>query len=403
MAGKILAVAMNAVTPAPLAWALVPAALIGQEVIRIPSTPSCPKCRIELEHVVTLGGSPEDSVDVGWLLRGNSRGDYFARVLGAPYEVAVFSATGKLLKVFGRRGEGPGDYRYIEFLEMGRGDTLHVFDFPLRRQTLLAPGSWSVGRIAPLPILPFIETVGEVLWPHPYVLLPDGRYVVNAQKGDSALHLVGVDGELVRSFGVGYREEDLPPPPSKRHLSVLGPGQAANVRRVDVVHRQLASAGEGRIWAAYRNRYEIELWDTAGRRLRRLARETDWFEPWRSDEVDAGRRRHIFRERERPGPDAPPPPYPPTFLGLEQDDRGRIWTVISVAPNPAGTGPPRGEHARDAIVEVLEPRAGRLLASVRVERKVEWIVGPGLVGVRETSGPYGLPTVKVFRMVLVEG
>ena len=55
MTGRSLAVAMSAIMPVPLAWVVVPAALMGQELVRIPSTPTCPKCRIELEHVVTLG------------------------------------------------------------------------------------------------------------------------------------------------------------------------------------------------------------------------------------------------------------------------------------------------------------------------------------------------------------
>ena len=395
-----IAAAMSAVMPALLACAVLPAALLGQEVIRISSTPTCPKCRIELEHVVTFGGSPEDSVDVGRFLRRNSRGEYLTRNPWAPHEVAVFSATGKLLKLFGRTGEGPGDYGRVDFLEIGRGDTLHVFDLRLRRRTLLAPGSRSVGRIAPLPVLPYLEEESLILGPQAYVLLPDGRYIVNAERGDSALHLVGVDGELVRSFGVGYREEELPPPPSKRHLSVLQRGEAAALRRVDVIYRQLAAGGEGRIWAAYRNRYEIELWDTAGVRLRRLVRETEWFKPWRSDDWRARARRHIPREREGSGTDAPPPsPYPPMFLGLQQDDEGRIWTLL-IGGNPLGA--PQGNDTTGPIVEVLDPRAGRLVVSVRVGQGVEEFVGTRLVAARETRASDGARIVKVFRMVLVE-
>ena len=204
--------------------------------------------------------------------------------------------------------------------------------------------------------MPQIEMVGG---PRAHVLLPDGRYVVNGERGDSALHPVGVDGELVRSFGVGYGEEELPPPPSKRHLSVLEPGSAADLRRVDVIDRKLAAAGEGRIWAAHRNRYEIELWDTAGHRLRRLARGTEWFQPWRSDDWAARETRHILRGRERPGQDATPRPYPPMLWGLQQDEEGRIWTLVwgGNAPGaPQGsdtTGPTMRNNGR-----VLDPSRG---------------------------------------------
>ena len=383
-----------------VAGALVPVALVGQEVVRIPPAPACPECRIELEHVMTFG-SVDDSVTVGAILRRDARGEYFTRSRWAPHQVVVFGATGELSKIRGRRGEGPGDYQFVDFLATGRGDTLHVFDTVLRRETLLAPGSLTVGRIVPLPLIPVVDE-SQVLGPQAYVLFPDGRYVVNAEKGDSALHLVGVDGALVRSFGVGYREEDLPPPPSNRVLSVLEPGEAATLRRKDVIHRQLAAAGEGRIWAAYPNRYEIELWDTAGHRLRRLAREPEWFAPWRWDETAARRRRH--NERGRGAPGATPLPRPPFFVGLEQDERGRIWTFFLVEGESSGTGPPREKGAGDTRIEVLDPRdGGRLIASARFPWELEGVVAPGLVAVREIRMADGLEIVKVFRVVLVEG
>ena len=384
----------NGVLIALAAVALVARTLPGQEVVRISSTPACPTCRIELKHVVTLGGSPGDSVDVGWPVRRNSRGEYVTTSRWTPWQVAVFSASGKLSALRGRRGDGPGDYRGIDCLEIGPGDTVHVVDIFLRRRTLLAPGTLQMARMAPLPILPQVGAVALVSNSH--LFFADGRYVVNGQRGDSALHLVSAEGELMRSFGTGYGEEDQPPPPSRRDLSVLQPHSIEADRRLDVIKRLLGDGGEGRVWAAYGNRYEVELWDTAGRRLRRLARDAEWFRPWRSDEIQARDMRHLLLERERGNLRAPGLPLPPNVFALQGDGQGRLWTLVSVPPEEPG-----GD--RITIIEVLDPVAGRLVASLRVTMSGVTFVAPGLVRVREKRASDDVEVVKIFSVELVEG
>ena len=368
-----------------MAWAGTARALQGQEVVRISSTPTCPTCRIEVRQVATIG-SPEDSVSVNRQLRRNGRGEYVGVSRWTPYAVAVFDSSGELVGLHGRAGRGPGDYARIEFVEVGPGDTVHVFDLVQRRRTLLEPVSWKPARVAPLPILPQVGTIALTWGAH--VLLPDGRYVVNAEKGDSALHLVGKDGELVRSFGAGCCREELPPPPSRGDLSVLDPYRVQELQRLDAIDRQLAAAGSGRVWAAYWNRYEVELWDTAGRRLRRVVREAEWFKAWRWDAQEAAATRR------------PSIVHPPEFRALQQDDSGRVWTIVSVAPDDEGGGR-EGAAVRHTVIEVLDPSAGRLIAAVRVEAPVMDFVGPGLVAVRET-GAYDVPIVKVLSVSLRE-
>ena len=166
---------------------------------------------------------------------------------------------------------------------------------------------------------------------------------------------------------------------------------------MDVIARQIAAAPEGRVWAAYWNRYEIELWDTAGHRLRRLARDAEWYEPYRSDEFMATNRRHLLRERERGDPRAPGLPLPPFMAALQQDDRGRLWVLVWVPP--LSGGPEGGRHT---MVEILDPGAGRLVASARLPMQVSGFVGPGLVTVGETRESDGVEVVRVFRLALIE-
>ena len=162
-----------------------------------------------------------------------------------------------------------------------------------------------------------------------------------------------------------------------------------------MIWRQLAAGGGGRVWAAYQNRYEVELWDTAGRRLRRLARDAEWFDIYRSDEFSARNRRHLLRERERGNRLAPSLQYPPRVTALEQDGRGRLWTLVSVAPE-------KPEDRRNTIVEVIDPAAGRIVASRRFPMAVAGFAAPGLVTVRERREEDDVEIVKIFRLKLVE-
>jgi hypothetical protein len=52
-------------------------------------------------------------------------------------EVRLYDAAGSFVHATGRRGDGPGEYRLINGIGPGRDDTIWVYDFGLRRFTLL--------------------------------------------------------------------------------------------------------------------------------------------------------------------------------------------------------------------------------------------------------------------------
>jgi hypothetical protein len=94
----------------------------------VDTTPACPLCEIRL---TTIGqfGSRHDTI----LLRGlpvvviDSRGRFYAAVPGASdHELIAFDSTGSVLGAIGGYGEGPGEFRVIWDLLVGRGDSLYV-------------------------------------------------------------------------------------------------------------------------------------------------------------------------------------------------------------------------------------------------------------------------------------
>ncbi|MEX2282748.1 MAG: hypothetical protein WEE89_09725 [Gemmatimonadota bacterium] len=75
------------------------------------------------------------------------------RIYSLHYEERVvrnFDAAGKVLKKFGRRGEGPGEFRNPALMDW-RGDTLWVYDSVQRRFHLFATDGRVLGTISVIP------------------------------------------------------------------------------------------------------------------------------------------------------------------------------------------------------------------------------------------------------------
>lgn len=142
----------------------------------------------------------------------------------------------------------------------------------------------------------------------------------------------------------------------------------------------------------------MELWDAGGTLQKRYTRDADWFASYdRSTNL---------------APDSPPQSR---GMGLWFDQRtGLLWTIVHVA-DPRwrdGAGPlmraegmeylPVRDPQRvyDAIVEVIDVDAGRVLARRRFDGTVDIPVGAGLfAGARET--PDGAPYLEMWRFTLV--
>lgn len=66
------------------------------------------------------------------------------------HQIRFYDTSGKFLIAVGRQGEGPGEFRIMNFLRRFRGDSLIVGDFPLRRLTIFSQNG-ALGRVVPGP------------------------------------------------------------------------------------------------------------------------------------------------------------------------------------------------------------------------------------------------------------
>lgn len=348
----------------------VPEQAQSQQRIEITSRPTCPRCTIQLVPVATLGDADgPGALGTPSVVAMDRQGYFYVSTMEASGEFVVFSSAGKYVKTVGRRGSGPGEFRFIRRI-VPYGDKVHVFDSGLNRWSTLG----SEGEVV---------TSATIPTPLGALVLNDSLTLVNAkilsrELVGVPLHLVSVKGEILRSFGAD-----------------------GTVFRLDIPlmgWRQLAKSGSDRIWAAYLTQYVIDQWDVEGNKRIELARQADWFKP------------HFRGAVESRTDDAPSP----WIAAIHEDRQGRLWTLVAVAdPNYNATLERRQmtdgiryipkdlNRYFDTVIEVIDPKAGRLIASQRLDQHItHFLDADHVAGYREM--PDGTPVISVWRVQLVQ-
>ena len=182
---------------AALCGALVPALVASpssaQDTIRVSGDElTCPACVITVDSVLTIGGLDGPGLEV---IDEVSRVavDRMGRVLVSVYrspEISVFDSTGTFLRTFGRSGEGPGEYQFINHVNAGPR-YIHVFD--MRGRTVL---DYDLGFVRADPF-PARRVYSHVLESEDVAFT--GVVPTRASAGHP-LHVLSLPGEL-ESFG----------------------------------------------------------------------------------------------------------------------------------------------------------------------------------------------------------
>ncbi len=272
-------------------------------------------------------------------------------------------------RVVGRRGDGPGEYRFIRWVRVF-DEEFFVFDLETLRLTVLDGSGFDVISTGTLPPGKLESDV---------VLLTDSTFVLNAtmytpERVGYVLHAVDREGSVLSSFDeVAFGVPDAP-----SHL------------------RWLVAARHGRgVWAVPWDEYRLDLWDPfAGTRLRSLIREVDWFPP------------HVEHS------------WNPERLGsanvrsLAQDSKGHLWVLTSVPAPDRWAGcfekatpdahPMQGEYMvregcfpYDARLEVLDPEQGRVLAATVLPQGSWQAVDSGIL-YTITEDTLGFPEIQLW-------
>ena len=251
------------------------------------AAPTCGNCSILVGDLVILGSSGGVNGTLNAIVRDSS-GRYFVSSLETRDEIEVYNAAGSRLGTIGRAGSGPGELGAV--YELAVTDTiLHVFDANhLRWFRFTLDGRFLTSSAIP----------GT---PYAVGMIDPDRAVINtsvrsAEQAGIPLFLVNSAGVQLRAFGengTAYRYDHM----------------FSGMREV--------AARNGRIWAALRTSYRLEVWDTVGVLRETILRDAAWFptiEAWQMPEAG--------------GP-------PPTALtAICSEPQGRLWVVSNVAdPN----------------------------------------------------------------------
>jgi len=296
---------------------------------------SCAACSIQLTRIISLS----DSMVAGLfafepLVARDSSGRWFVTShLQGIKQIGVFNAAGHLIAALGREGKGPGEFSLTKLLTVAPNDSLYVYDTALLRRTVFGPDLKHARDDA-------VPGMMQAVAP-----LSGGKSIINANiatpdRVGFPLHLVGENGEIIRSFGAAN--------------SIYKPGdEPLMVRRLTVDDTE-------NLWAALPNEYTITRYDSFGRVTASLTRRVAWLTPWVVP----------YRYPERPNPSL-------TAIRFDHES-GLLWAQI-LANDPTWqppAAPPKAtqeyrDRTYDTVLEVIDVRTHSVLATRRFPQFME--------------------------------
>lgn len=335
--GAVLAVACATdADPGDPAFALRDSAGV---VIAENADPDPPSWSLDQAPVVDLAGDEEGHEPFFRLRSVTALADGGMAVVNADTEIRFYDPDGGLAAVVGREGEGPGEFRFLTWLEPLPGDTLAAFDHSLRRVSFLDPGRGFVRSVRielprpEAPREPYFFTMGSTLGMlHDRTVVGSGRNYVRLEgrPGHRVARgrFVRVDtaGAVLDTLGTFRMGEFWERRQGERPgiASVPFPG----ITRIEIAgDRILVSEGPAR---------RVDVYAPDGGLLRSI-RELRPLRPVTPEDLEAWRRERA--EGDGPGPppsDAPAPDSFPAYGSISVDDRDRLW--VAEFPRPADRG-----------------------------------------------------------------
>lgn len=339
-------------------------------IIEVPT--GRPPCRIRFRDTgIRLEPTDDGSrPDPGRTVVVDSHGHFIsANAIGWPATISVWDARGRYLHSFGGEGVGPGEFSTMGMMNLlvdGR-DNLHVRDGSLR-WSVFSPEHRFLRRVP-------ADVMGGLIGTT--VVLDDGSALASDGPRLGATHYF----HLVDSAGALRRP--------------IGPLADGNSGRGS---RRIAYGGGDTFWAAPgeegADAYVLEEWGVDGRLRRQLRRDVDWYR-WRGDRETS-----------------------PSVQQLHIGPGGLLYVLIwrqtreyrreYERARRRGERVPRDlrDKLTETVVEVIDARSGRLLASrvqptSQARRTVPRSLFSGsFLGYRHDEGPAG-PVVEIVSVELI--
>jgi len=321
---------------------------------------------LAISHLVSLGDEGGTGILADpWDVEQRQNGEWIVADYMLPQKLRFFSEDGEFLRALGREGEGPGEFRMLGPVWVLPEDSFAVADYGLLRVTWFSSNL----RHAETVRIPSRSRVS---------LLPNGDFLL--ADGNSGFGLIRL------------QQRNRSPP---KTIDPFPP--ATDLGNEWTRWRVLPKRGKGEFWSAHLVRYRLEKWNLDGDTLRSLDRVVDWFLP--HDD-------YIGPRRKEEGPPSS------SIRAVHEDPDGRIWVAIHVADPRWETafGPGRGYFEGqervternvyyDTLIEVIDPKRNRVVASARVDDLVMGFTSTGEFWTYSYSET-GSPVVHVYSATL---
>ena len=340
----------------------------------VPEAVSCARCSIDVRALVSMGTveGPGSFPGRPWDLLVDGKGRYWVAL--TDHFPMVFDANGKFIQQFGKKGSGPGEFRFIGLKAALPGDSMLVND--LNRLVVVAP-DLSIARTIRTNL--DVGQVKSLDWPRNNVVFAYTRSGPERASTLQQLDLSGTEAQLTRVL--------LSQPFGRTPAEYAG-----SFRKIGAVKPQY-------FWAAHVNRYRLVRYDAAGAAQDSIERKPSWFTGGAG--LGMG---NLSR------------PASPQFTDTWEDERGRLWT-LSAQPRADGSQAWRGIKVQGneiavadmppafkvwrTMVEIIDPVKKRVIA----RKLLETFAFSGMPGNRIatfTEDELGIPRITIHQLTLRE-
>jgi hypothetical protein len=305
--------------------------------------------------------------------------------------LSVFNSEGRLEKMIGRSGAGPGEFQNLAWARAYRGDSIATYDRAQRRVTVFSRSGTRARTVN-------IASPGNGLGPEAIALLDDGRILVQATRSIGAesappgVHVANMELWLYSSAGA----------PLNRVASNLVTMQWVKLASPKLLMpRPFAVASLIAIWdssvfisdSADAPIREVSV---AGAEVRRFGVRSTTRTP-STDHIAAYRESQLATARRSSNANAiaietrildatPFPEHVPAFRRMFVDRDGRLW--VEEYPEARSTRQRLRVYAPDGrlLANAVGPDGGRVLDVRGTQALVAW------------TDPDGVPYVRVYRI-----
>jgi hypothetical protein len=330
----------------------------------------CGTCRIVKTVMAEFGNDPaaQEAAPDG-LMGGIAVGNAFLGIVQSMKAVpVVFGADGKLIRVLGRSGQGPGEFAGPGLVSTWRGDSILIADGMSGRISVF-DRTWTFGRSFPLS--PTVES---------WAPLSNGLFVAPVSqhlRRNDMLQIIDATGKSLGTFG---RISDAD--------SVAGAMNGASLITTD-----------GRsVWTvSFLGTYRIIEWNPVTKaRSRTLVRRGDG-----------------FASKQEFAALSPKTPPSPAIKGLYRDGP-HLWVFYSVADRQWARGlvqaemqthtgkakywkPEQPDLVFDTIVEAIDIATGKLLASQKFDEAYIAVTSTGNLALHRGETTEGEPLSRLVK------